>query len=134
MQPAYDLKPITSYRADAGIAGEGVDKEQVNGREALVVTTDQRAEMTWPIQTGVADKYSITVKYHYAGVTSGNILLLDAGGNRMLDQPVNFTITKEGKWNQFTITTENMINAGHYQLKLVLNNAKSLAISVIDLQ
>jgi beta-galactosidase len=52
----------------------------------------------------------------------------------MLDQPVNFTITKEGKWNQFTITTNNMINAGNYQLKLVVDHAKGLAISSIDLQ
>lgn len=134
MPPAFDLKPVTTYRADAAIIGAGATKEQVNGREAIIVTTDQRTEIAWPIQMGVADKYSITVKYHCANADIGNVVLLDAGGNRMLDQPVNFTITKEGKWSQFTITTKNMINAGHYQLKLEVNNAKGLAISGIDLQ
>jgi hypothetical protein len=134
MQPAFDLKPITTYRAGSSIVGDGVNKEPVSGREALLVTTDQKTEITWAIQTGVADRYSFTVKYRSAHETSGNIQLFDAGGNRMLDQPVNFTITKEGKWNQVTITTENMINAGRYQLKLVLQNAKDLAVSGIDLQ
>jgi hypothetical protein len=52
----------------------------------------------------------------------------------MLAVPVSFTFTNPGKWNQFTVNTSNMINAGNYVVKLVLENAKDLVISGIDIQ
>ena len=33
MQPAFDLKPVTSYRTNVAIPGKGVNKEQFAGRE-----------------------------------------------------------------------------------------------------
>ena len=52
----------------------------------------------------------------------------------MLDEPVNFTFTRAGKWNQFTINTGNMINAGNYKVKIIVSGAKGLALSGIDIQ
>ena len=47
---------------------------------------------------------------------------------------VNFTFTRTGKWNQFTVNTSTPINAGNYMVRLVIENAKDLAISGIDVQ
>ena len=52
----------------------------------------------------------------------------------MLEEPVNFTFTRQGKWNQFTINTGSMINAGNYTVKLIIENAEGLAISGIEVQ
>jgi beta-galactosidase len=52
----------------------------------------------------------------------------------MLDLPVNFTFTRPGKWNQFTVNTGNMINAGNYTVKLIIEGAEQLAISGIEIQ
>ena len=52
----------------------------------------------------------------------------------MLEEEVSFTFTREGKWNQFTINTANMINAGNYIVRLIIDKAEGLAVSGIDIQ
>ena len=136
MQPAYDLKPVTSYRTNVAIVADGVQKEMLTGRECAVVKSKSAVNIQWPVQTGVADIYSITVKYYYSSEKDlpGRIQLIGAGGAMMLDETVNFTFTRSGKWNQFTINTGNMINAGNYSVKLITENAEGLAVSGIEVQ
>lgn len=136
MQPAYDLKPITSYRTNVAIPGVAVVKEQFAGRECAVVKTTGETNIHWPVQTGVADIYSITVKYFYGKEkpVQARVVLYDAGNTMMLDERVNLTFTREGKWNQFTINTGGMINAGNYKVYLVVKDAEGLAVSGIEVQ
>jgi beta-galactosidase len=136
MQPAYDLKPVTPYRTNIAELGKGVVKDSVNGRWCAVVKANAVSSMQWPVQTGVADIYSITVKYYYPKeqVLKGKLFLYDAGGNRMMEEAVPFTFTREGKWNQFTVNTGSQINAGNYTVKLVVENAAALAVSGIEIQ
>ena len=84
----------------------------------------------------MGDIYSVTLKYYYPGstVVKGRLQLYDAGGNRMMDEEVQFTFTREGKWNQFTVNTGTQINAGNYTVKLILEQAAGLAISGIEIQ
>jgi hypothetical protein len=51
-----------------------------------------------------------------------------------MDEPVSFTFTRTGKWNQFTVNTPSQINAGNYKVVLYIEAAKGLAISGIDVQ
>jgi hypothetical protein len=136
MQPAYDLKPVTQYKTNAAIIGAGVSKENFGGRECAVIKSNDPVTIEWPIQTGVADIYSITLKYFYGKQTpvQGTLQLIGAGGVMMLNESVQFNFTNPGKWNQFTLNTGNMINAGNYTVKLEIKNAEGLAISGIDIQ
>ncbi len=136
MQPAFDLKPITSYRTNVAVVGEGITKEQFAGRECAVIKSNNKAIVEWPVQTGVADIYSITMKYFYGKElpVKGKLQLIGAGKTMMMEEAVNFTFTRDGKWNQFTINTGNMINAGNYTVKLIIENAEGLAISGIEVQ
>jgi beta-galactosidase len=136
MQPAYDLKPITPYRNNVAVVGEGVTKDSVNGRWCAVIQSNAAATIQWPVQTGVGDIYSITVKYYYPNeqIVKAKLQLFDAGGNRMMDEAVQFTFTRVGKWNQFTVNTGSQINAGNYVVKLVAENGTELAISGIEIQ
>lgn len=136
MQPAYDLKPITQYRTNAVKLNDNVAKDSVNGRLCAVIKANDKVTVDYAIQTGVADRYSLTVKY-FSGKEqniTGKLQLLDAGETMMQEETVNFTFTRAGKWNQFTINTASMINAGNYTVRLVVENAKGLAISSIDVQ
>jgi len=136
MQPAYDLNPITQYKTNVAKMGEGVSKESFAGRECAVIKTNQAVTIEYPIQTGVADIYSITMKYFYGKEqpVKGKLQLIGAGNSMMLKEEVSFTFTREGKWNQFTINTANMINAGNYSVKLIIDGAEGLAVSGIDIQ
>ena len=136
MQPAYDLKPVTQYKANVVKLSDGVVKELVGGRECAVVQSNKQAIINYPIQTGVADIYSITMKYFYSKqtVVKGRLQLIGAGSTMMLDEEVQFNFTNLGKWNQFTINTGSMINAGNYTVRLVIKGAEGLAISGIDIQ
>lgn len=136
MEPAFDLKPVSSYRANIAVTGEGTQKETREGREVVVVKTNQPVQVEWPIQTGVADIYSITLKYFYPEKENlpGKLQLTGAGKTMMPDAPIYFTFTRSGKWNQFRITTGNMINAGNYTVRLTVEHAEGLVIAGIDVQ
>ena len=76
------------------------------------------------------------MKYYYYQQTpvKGRLQLVGAGNTMMLDVEVQFTFTNIGKWNQFTINTGNMINAGNYTVRLIITGAEGLTISGIDIQ
>jgi hypothetical protein len=136
MQPAYDLKPITQYKTNVVKLGEGAIKDSANGRYCAVVKTSNPTTIDYLIQTGVGDRYSVTVKYFYSKeqTVKGKWQLIDAGGTMMQEEPVTFTFTRHGKWNQFTINTSSQINAGNYTLRLIVENGEGLALSGIDMQ
>ena len=136
MQPAYDLKAVAAYRTNIAEVSGAMQKENIAGRECAVAKNMQSAIVQWPIQTGVADIYSITMKYFYEKeqTVKGKLQLFDAGNVRMLEVSVSFTFTLKGKWNQFTINTGTQVNAGNYTVKLIVDNAEGLAISGIEVQ
>lgn len=136
MQPAYDLKPVTQFRTNAVKPNESIVKDSVNGRLCAVVKTNNTTAVDYAIQTGVGDRYSLTVKYFYGKEQElkGKLQLLDAGGTMMQEEPVSFTFTRAGKWNQFTINTSSQINAGNYTVRLIVERAEGLAFSSIDVQ
>ncbi|MCD2423081.1 DUF4982 domain-containing protein [Niabella pedocola] len=136
MQPAFDLKPVTSYKAADAQYGGGVRTEVIAGAPRSVVDTDAETFIEWTVKTGVADRYNITVKYYEPNnkANEATLVLHDAGGNRMVEQQIPLKFTRSGKWNLATVTTGSMINAGHYTVRLSLKNAKGLLVSGIDIQ
>lgn len=136
MQPAYDLKPVTSYKSDVAIINSHVAREIISGAERTVIRSDEAANITWPVTTGVADVYAITLKYNSASEKElvGILQLFDVGNNKLMEEPVQFRQTKKDKWNYITINTGSMINAGYYKVKLSVKNAKGLIVSNIDVQ
>ena len=136
LQPAYDLKPVTPYRSNVAQISGGITKDSLNGRLCCVFNSDNVSAIEWPVQTGVGDIYSITLKYYYPDnqPVKGRLQLYDAGGNRMMDEEVQFIFTREGKWNQFTVNTGTQINAGNYKVKLIVETAGRLAVSGIEIQ
>jgi hypothetical protein len=136
MQPAYDLKPITQYKANVVKLSDGAIKDSVNGRYCAVVQTNNMVTIDYPIQIGAADIYSITMKYFYGKEqpVKGRLQLISPGNPMMPEEEVSFTFTRDGKWNQFTINTGTQVNAGNYIVRLIIDNANGLAISGIDIQ
>ncbi|WP_040680542.1 glycoside hydrolase family 2 [Niabella aurantiaca] len=136
MQPAFDLKPVTSYKTDKAAYGSGIVTEVFAGAPRSVVQTDAETFIQWPVKTGVADIYNITLKYYDPSELQreATLVLTDAGGNRMVEQQIPLKFTRSGKWNLATVNTGSMINAGHYTVRLLLKNAKGLVVSNIDIQ
>jgi beta-galactosidase len=137
MQPAYDLKSVKAYRANGAAISGGALIEQFNGRECVVVKSNNEVFMETIVEWGLADIYSFTVKYHFpADTVRGKVQLISYGqaNTVLLEQPIYFTNTKPGKWNSFTFNSGSMINAGRYGIKIMIENAEGLAISGIDVQ
>ncbi|ANH80256.1 glycoside hydrolase [Niabella ginsenosidivorans] len=136
MQPAFDLKPVTGYKADGAIAGTGITMETISGAPRLVVQTNAATSIEWPVSAGVADIYNITLKYFYPLQEDRTLVLTvtDAGGNRMVEQNIPLKFTPTGKWSLSTVNTRTMINAGHYTVRLTVKNLKGLVVSGIEVQ
>jgi beta-galactosidase len=137
LQPAYDLKTTTSYKATDGVLeGKEVIKAMLMDKERVVFNTANQGSLTWQISLGVADTYSLTIKYHnpLEQPLKGKLEFLSTDGTLMKTEMVEFAPTKTGKWNYLSTNTGSMINAGSYKLRLIAIETKGLAIDALDVQ
>jgi len=137
LQPAYDLKTTTTYKAiDGVLAGKEVVKSLLMDKERIVFDAADRGSLTWKISVGVADTYSLTIKYHNPAerILKGKLEFLSADGTLMKTELVEFAPTKTGKWNYLSTNTGSMVNAGGYNLRLIAIDSKGLAIDALDVQ
>jgi beta-galactosidase len=135
LQPAYDLKTTKTYKAIDGIL-TGVVKTNLMDKERVVFKAADQGNLTWNISVGVADTYSLTIKYHNPTNQSlkAKLAFLSADGTLMKTEIVEFAPTKEGKWNYLSTNTGSMINAGSYKVSLIASETKGLAIDALDVQ
>lgn len=138
IEPAYDLKAATSYKAvDATLSGSGVKKGQVDGKDRVIFETASPENVVeWNITVGVADRYSLTISYNnpHADPLEGRLQFRAADGTLMKEEVVVFTPTRPGKSNYITTNTGSMINAGHYKVRLTAKDATRLSINTLDVQ
>lgn len=138
MEPAHDLKKAVSYKAnEARFIGSGLRKQVLMGRERALFTKASGDVLEFTVTVGVADTYSLTVKYHnpFKKILKGKIEVLAADGT-VMKKPETFDMdpTKEGKWNYFTTNTGTMINAGTYTVRIIAEDAEGVSIDAVDVQ
>ncbi|WP_443939429.1 malectin domain-containing carbohydrate-binding protein [Pedobacter sp. MW01-1-1] len=137
LQPAYDLKTVTSYKAtDASLGGQSIVKQELMGKQRVVFTEASGGNITFTMKVGVADTYSLTVKYHNPSSKEqkAQLTFSSLDGTVMKTEEITLAPTKEGKWNYFATTTGSMINAGTYTVKISALDAKGLAVDALDVQ
>lgn len=137
LEPAYDLKTVTSYKAsDASLKGDGLVKEELLGKPRVTFKENGANVLEFKIGTGVADVYSLTIKYRnpFEHSLKAKVEFLSADGTLMKTEIAEFTPTKEGKWNYFNTTTGSMVNAGSYLVRIIATESKGLTIDALDVQ
>jgi len=138
IEPAYDLKPVASYKAvDAKWQGPGMVKGKVDGKDRVIFQkASAENSLEWDFSVGVADRYSITISYNNPKTESikGRWQLLSADGTLMKEEEILFTPTRQGKSNYINSTTGTMINAGHYKIRLTSKEAEGLSVNSLDVQ
>jgi beta-galactosidase len=137
LQPPFDQKPTTGYKMDQAVTtGEGSTRQTINKRESVVFTKPAGAQVDVTINTGVGDVYSITIRYTNPSTEAkkGSWQLIAADGTVMKTEAIEFTNSREGKWNYFTTTSGSMINAGKYTVRIIAENAEGVAIGGVDVQ
>lgn len=137
LQPPFDQKPTTGYKMDNAITtGEGSTRQTINKRESVVFTKPSGTQVDITMNVGVADVYSLTFRYYnpLAATKKASWQLLQADGTVMKTEPMEFTTTREGKWNYITTTTGSMINAGKYIIRITSTDAEGVAIGGVDVQ
>jgi hypothetical protein len=138
IEPAYDLKPVSSYKAiDARWSGEGINKGKVDGKDRVIFNrASPNNLLEWTFNVGVGDMYSLTISYNnpQAKEIKGKLQLLLADGHLLKEEEVVFTPTPVGKSNYISTNTGTMINAGKYILKLTSTEAEGLSINSLDVQ
>ncbi|MGN7990366.1 malectin domain-containing carbohydrate-binding protein [Pedobacter sp. 22226] len=137
LQPAYDLKTTTSYKATDGILeGKEVTKAVLMEKQRVIFNAAGLGSLTWNISVGVADTYSLTIKYHnpFSQPLKARLEFLSADGTLMKTEIAEFAPTKEGKWNYLSTNTGSMINAGSYKVRLIATETKGLAVDALDVQ
>ncbi|GGE49640.1 glycosyl hydrolase family 2 [Pedobacter psychrotolerans] len=137
LEPAYDLKTVATYKAtDASLSGQSIVKAELMGKPRVTFTEGKGGVLEWKIGVGVADTYSLTIKYHnpFKQVLKAKMEFLSADGTLMKTELVEFVPTKEGKWNYINTNTGSMINAGSYKVRLIAIDAKGLTIDALDVQ
>jgi len=138
MEPAYDLKPVSSYKAiDAQWSGEGINNGKVEGKDRVIFNRASANNLLeWTFNVGVGDMYSLTISYNNPQTKEikGKLQLLMAGGHLLKEEEIVFTPTAVGKSNYISTNTGTMINAGKYFLRLTSKEAEGLSINSLDVQ
>lgn len=138
MEPAYDLKPVTSYKAiNAVLKGPGLSKGKVDGKDRVIFEAPSpQNSVEWQIAVGVGDTYSLTISYNNPTPQTlrGHWQLVAADGRRMKEEAVELTPTRPGRSNYINTTTGSMINAGNYKVVFTAGEAKGLSINALDVQ
>ncbi|MCC3160379.1 DUF4982 domain-containing protein [Hymenobacter sp. 15J16-1T3B] len=136
IEPAYDLKAVVGYKpAAARLSGPGLVRETVNTKES-VTFKEAAGALEWTIQTGVADVYSLTLRYAnpLPRPLTGKLTVSAADGTLLREEAVELVPSKPGKWNYLASSTGTMINAGSYRIKLTTTDAAGLSVSGLDVQ
>ncbi|WP_316829915.1 malectin domain-containing carbohydrate-binding protein [Pedobacter aquatilis] len=135
LAPAYDLKTVTTYKATDGLLNGNAIKKDFIGKQRILLN-DSEAALEFSIGVGVADTYSLTLKYHNPmdKPLIGKIDFLAADGTLMKTEKAEFAPTKEGKWNYYSTSSGTMINAGSYKLRITTIQTKGLYIDGLDVQ
>ena len=137
LQVTLSIKTTTGYKMDQAITkGEGSTRQTINKRESIVFTKPAGAQVNVTINTGVGDVYSITIRYTNPSTETkkGSWQLIAADGTVMKTEAIEFTNSREGKWNYFTTTSGSMINAGKYIVRIIATDAEGVAIGGVDVQ
>jgi beta-galactosidase len=138
MEPAFDLKPVTSYKAvNAKLGGPGLVKTKVDGKDRVLfekASADNRVE--WSIDVGVGDIYSLTISYNnpLQQIIKGHLKFYAADGTLMKEEEVEMIPTRPGKSNYISTTSGSMINAGTYKVVLTSGEAVGVTINALDVQ
>ena len=116
LETAYDQKLMTTYKtANARMAGDTIE---------------------WKVSTGVADKYSLTLKYRWPGAmpVTGKLVTTLENGTLIREEKLTFTTARAGKWNYLETSTGTMINAGHYHVQLIIKADSTLKVDELQVQ
>jgi beta-galactosidase len=137
LAPAYDLKSLSTYKAiEAKLIGQQIGRKVLMGKERIVFNQPAGDALQFEIKVGVADTYSLTLKYHNPASTVQKLRLefFSIDGTLMKTEEIELATTKEGKWNYAASSTGSMINAGKYLVKLTAIAAEGLAVDGLDVQ
>jgi len=136
MERATDLKPVVSYKADKGVVSGSTVLTEDAGKKILVFNQAGKGTISWDITPGVADIYTLRVKY--ANTTGkeykADLKILAADGTVMKSGELIFGETPKGKWRTVETTTGTSINAGNYKVIVTAINAEGLNISGLEVQ
>lgn len=137
IEPAYDLKPVTGYKpATARLSGPGVVKDTVHEKESITFKEATGGAVEWTVSVGVADTYSLTLRYanQLTKPLKGRLSVALADGTVLKEEEVELLPSRPGKWNYLANSTGSMINAGSYNVKLSGTDAAGLSVSGLEVQ
>ncbi|WP_258105763.1 malectin domain-containing carbohydrate-binding protein [Marinoscillum sp. MHG1-6] len=137
LEPPYDLKPKVPYDEDVVILKAGqLTIEEKNNLPAVIVGSNARSIIEWPIATGVADYHAIHFKFANESEEEikATFNLIAADGSLMQSTELVFHPTPPTKYREISTTTESMINAGKYKVQVVVENGQGLALRGIRVQ
>jgi beta-galactosidase len=137
MEPAYDLKSTSIYKAtEATLIGKSLVKEELMGKQRVTFKAPNKDVLTFNISFGVADTYSLTLKYHNPTTIDlkAKLEFTTTDGTIMKSEEIVLNPTKAGKWNYLTTNTGSMINAGSYKVNIIAIDSKDLTVDELAVQ
>lgn len=138
LAPAYDLKTAVNYPAiETFTSAKGMVKEPLMGKERLKFTRNEEGALEFKISVGVADTYSLILKYHNPSeqLLMANIEVIALDGTIIKPpEAIKLNPSKTGKWDYVNTDTGTMINAGTYIVHVSSKNAAGVSIDGLEVQ
>lgn len=135
MERATDLKSTVAYKAETAVLTGSAVIAEAAGRRSVSFKANE-GSVAWAIAPGVADVYTLRVKYlNASGKTlSADVKVLAADGTVMKTGVMELPVTTADKWKTVETTTGTSINAGNYKVVVTAKDAEGLSISGLEVQ
>ncbi|MBN2165171.1 MAG: DUF4982 domain-containing protein [Marinilabiliaceae bacterium] len=135
LEKAADQRPIVRYELDKATITNNQFLDSIASRTFVHFCRQMSPQIDWNISTGIADKYTIGIKY-YNNTTQkieARLMVETITGIKMMDTYIAFE-PKGDQWKTFKIQTPSTINAGDYVVKLITSGPMELKIDYLEIQ
>ncbi|MFT4076986.1 MAG: malectin domain-containing carbohydrate-binding protein [Asticcacaulis sp.] len=114
-------KTVGLYEAEAAKLDRAVVASDLKGYGGQgYVATQPDATLTWSISFGAAAKHGFRLRYQ--GALTGQLTLTNESGIVDAEIPLDLPAGEAGAWQEASVETPTLVNAGTYTLKLTAGN------------
>ena len=125
-------KPTGVHEAEAADVivtnGRAETVQQGYGGQAYIELGKGAAAIAWPMKTGLAGRHAFKLRYFLSAGTIRDASLDLVDENGIVAAHMTLHLAGDGDWRNVSAKTNGAVNAGNYQLRLVLADGAGVAI------
>ncbi len=131
-----DQRPLKEYSSDlAKLSGSAGIIRRFSDRHFIELTSHSAEEIEWKFSVGLASTYAIHFRFqNNSGQPVTAEMIIQTTDGIVMHKTMLILVNQGERWQTLRTNTGASINAGDYQIKLRLSNAKGLKVERMEIR